>query len=85
MTRVGLFQILISLFSEYYDHQYENPYFFLWISTSIFSSMFAYIWDIKLDWGLFDKNPGGNKFLREEIVYPSVVSVRVYVVWLVWF
>lgn len=36
--------------------------------------MFAYLWDIILDWGLFDKNAGNNKFLREEIVYSSVVS-----------
>ena len=24
-----------------------------------------------MDWGLFDKNSGENKFLREEIVYSS--------------
>jgi hypothetical protein len=28
-------------------------------------------WDIRMDWGLMDKHAGGNKFLREEIVYPS--------------
>ena len=33
--------------------------------------MYAYIWDIKMDWGLFDKNSGENKFLREEVVYAS--------------
>ncbi len=36
-----------------------------------FSSLYTYTWDIKMDWGLFDKNSGENKFLREEIVYSS--------------
>ncbi len=36
-----------------------------------FSSLYTYAWDIKMDWGLFDKNSGENKFLREEIVYSS--------------
>lgn len=62
------------LFIGNYEHQYQNPYFYLWILSSVCSSLFAYIWDIRLDWGLFDKNAGNNKFLREEIVYSSVVS-----------
>lgn len=52
----------------------ENPYFYLWITASIVSSCFAYTWDVKLDWGLFDSNAGENRFLREEIVYSSPVS-----------
>lgn len=28
-----------------------------------------------MDWGLFDKNAGENKFLREEIVYSSKVRI----------
>jgi len=27
-----------------------------------------------MDWGLFDKKAGDNKYLREEIVYSSTVS-----------
>ena len=48
-----------------------NPFFYLWIVFSVFSSLYAYTWDIKMDWGLMDKNAGENKFLREEIVYSS--------------
>ncbi|KAK3921286.1 Xenotropic and polytropic retrovirus receptor 1 [Frankliniella fusca] len=69
---VIFFTSLATHYEDYYEHQYLNPYFYLWILSSIGSSMFAYIWDIKLDWGLFDKNAGNNKFLREEIVYSSV-------------
>lgn len=43
------------------------------------SSCFTYTWDIKLDWGLFDSNAGENKFLREEIVYSSPVSLIAYI------
>lgn len=28
-----------------------------------------------MDWGLFDKNAGENKFLREEIVYAHKVII----------
>ncbi|XP_019866102.1 xenotropic and polytropic retrovirus receptor 1 [Aethina tumida] len=49
----------------------ENPFFYLWITASLISSCYAYTWDIKLDWGLFDAKAGDNKFLREEIVYSS--------------
>jgi hypothetical protein len=42
--------------------------------ASILSSCYAYTWDIKMDWGLFDKKAGDNKYLREEIVYSSTVS-----------
>jgi len=49
-----------------------NPYFYLWIVFSVISSVYAYAWDIKMDWGLFDTSAGENKFLREEIVYSNV-------------
>lgn len=51
----------------------------MWITASIMSSCFTYTWDIKLDWGLFDSNAGENKFLREEIVYSSPVSLIAYI------
>lgn len=44
----------------------------------VVNSVYSYIWDIKMDWGLFDKNAGENKFLREEVVYSSNVSIRDY-------
>lgn len=43
--------------------------FYLWIAASIVSSCYTLAWDLKMDWGLFDKNAGENRFLREEIVY----------------
>lgn len=62
------------LYVEKNPKEDSNVFFYLWISASVFSSLYSYIWDIKMDWGLFDRNAGENKFLREEIVYSSTVS-----------
>lgn len=56
----------------------NNPYFYLWIIASLISSIFAYIWDVKMDWGLFDLKSKDNKFLREETVYSSNVCAIPY-------
>lgn len=57
----------------------ENPsdaniFFYLLIACSIINSCYTLIWDLKMDWGLFDRNAGENALLREEIVYPQKVS-----------
>lgn len=53
---------------------WENPYLYCWLFACIINTLYTYMWDIRMDWGLFDKNAGENKFLREEIVYSSLVS-----------
>ncbi|XP_070253293.1 solute carrier family 53 member 1 isoform X1 [Myotis yumanensis] len=52
-------------------HSDTRVFFYLWIVFYIISSCYTLIWDLKMDWGLFDKNAGENTFLREEIVYPQ--------------
>jgi hypothetical protein len=47
----------------------QNPFVYTWITAAFISSTYKLIWDLKMDWGLFDKNAGENKFLREHIVY----------------
>lgn len=54
----------------------NNPYFYLWIIASIISSCYAYTWDIKMDWGLFEMKSKDYPFLREETVYSSTVSKK---------
>ena len=49
----------------------EIVFYTLWLISHTVSSIYGYIWDIKMDWGFFTKNAGENKFLREEIVYSS--------------
>ncbi|XP_062374233.1 xenotropic and polytropic retrovirus receptor 1 homolog [Sardina pilchardus] len=60
----------------YHTHKegLENTvFFYMMISCLVASSCYTLIWDLKMDWGLFDRNAGENTFLREEIVYPQKV------------
>lgn len=61
-------------FVEEFQNEWDNPYLYWWLLASAVSSVYAYTWDIKMDWGLLDKHAGENTFLREEIVYTSTVS-----------
>ncbi|XP_071096597.1 solute carrier family 53 member 1-like isoform X1 [Haliotis cracherodii] len=68
---VMLFSTLYKIHREEYseDYRQNSVFFYLWLVAAVASSCYTYTWDIKMDWGLFDKNAGENKFLREEIVY----------------
>ncbi|XP_025758651.1 xenotropic and polytropic retrovirus receptor 1a [Oreochromis niloticus] len=55
---------------EEQSHADANTFFYLLIVSSIISSLYTLIWDLRMDWGLFDRGAGENIFLREEIVYP---------------
>ncbi|CAF3082773.1 unnamed protein product [Rotaria socialis] len=48
-----------------------NPFLYVWIIASFIGATYKLIWDLKMDWGFFDANDNENKFLREQIVYPS--------------
>lgn len=62
---------LLHISVDRYASSTENPWLYGWVVASIVSSVYAYTWDIKMDWGLFETNTGDNRFLREEIVYTS--------------
>jgi len=49
----------------------KGPFFYLMIISSVVSTVYGYLWDIKMDWGFFSDNAGDNRFLREEVVYSS--------------
>lgn len=63
--------IFSTLYSSSQSTAFHYTFFCLWIGSLLVSSSYSYAWDVKLDWGLFDKKAGENKFLREEIVYPN--------------
>nr|XP_023693901.1 xenotropic and polytropic retrovirus receptor 1 homolog [Paramormyrops kingsleyae] len=48
-----------------------DVFFYLLIIFSAINSCYTLVWDLKMDWGLFDRSAGENTFLREEIVYPQ--------------
>ncbi|KAI5735018.1 hypothetical protein M8J77_013156 [Diaphorina citri] len=69
---VVIFSYLLKVYKEKDQSVMDNPFFYPWLAASVISSIYSYIWDIKMDWGLFDKNaPPDNPFLREETVYSS--------------
>ncbi|XP_056133707.1 xenotropic and polytropic retrovirus receptor 1a isoform X1 [Lampris incognitus] len=51
-------------------HADADMFFYMLIVFSAISSLYTLIWDLRMDWGLFDRGAGENTFLREEIVYP---------------
>uniref|UniRef100_A0A3Q3XRK6 Xenotropic and polytropic retrovirus receptor 1a n=1 Tax=Mola mola TaxID=94237 RepID=A0A3Q3XRK6_MOLML len=66
---------VVTFAALYSTHKDEAPadsqiFFYLYISCLVISSCYTLVWDLKMDWGLFDRNAGENTFLREEIVYP---------------
>ncbi|XP_065090148.1 solute carrier family 53 member 1 [Ochlerotatus camptorhynchus] len=68
---VVAFSSLTQATRDQYEKNTDNPWFYLWIIASIVSSCYAYTWDIKMDWGLFEAKANDNKFLRDEVVYSS--------------
>ncbi|CAF4321434.1 unnamed protein product [Rotaria sp. Silwood2] len=56
---------------EYQQQRTSNPFLYLWFISSLIGSTYKLIWDLKMDYGFFDKNAGKNKFLREQIIYSS--------------
>lgn len=77
---VVIFATLRSFYASNYNSTFDNPYTYAWMISQFISSCYALTWDLKMDWGLFDKNAGDNTFLREETVYSS--SVRISILYL---
>ena len=65
----------VIIFSTLYSYNQtphtKNTFFGFWILSLLISSSYSYYWDVKLDWGLFDKKAEENKLLREEIIYST--------------
>uniref|UniRef100_A0A7N6BYN0 Xenotropic and polytropic retrovirus receptor 1a n=1 Tax=Anabas testudineus TaxID=64144 RepID=A0A7N6BYN0_ANATE len=62
--------LCVYVFISEQGHSDADMFFYLLIVFSIISSLYTLIWDLRMDWGLFDRGAGENTFLREEIVYP---------------
>uniref|UniRef100_A0A6Q2YMU4 Xenotropic and polytropic retrovirus receptor 1a n=1 Tax=Esox lucius TaxID=8010 RepID=A0A6Q2YMU4_ESOLU len=59
------------LLQDVTDHPDTQIFLYILIGCCVVSSCYTLIWDLKMDWGLFDRNAGDNTLLREEIVYPQ--------------
>ncbi|KAG1959690.1 xenotropic and polytropic retrovirus receptor 1 homolog [Pimephales promelas] len=63
--------IFTALYKTHENFEEGQVFLYLMIACKIINSCYTLIWDLKMDWGLFDKNAGENTLLREEIVYPQ--------------
>ncbi|KAG7267795.1 hypothetical protein CRUP_003214 [Coryphaenoides rupestris] len=61
---------IIQCLPAWQKHADADTFFYLLIVFSTVSSLYTLVWDLRMDWGLFDRGAGENTFLREEIVYP---------------
>jgi len=68
---VVIFTLLLHNYEDQYPSKYGNPYFYMVIGARLLSSCFVLWWDLRMDWGVFDKSASDYKFLREEIVYSN--------------
>jgi hypothetical protein len=61
-----MFSILTSLLSYMYssDDSYKN----WWIASAAISTVYSYIWDLKMDWGFLDPK-ASHRFLRPILCY----------------
>ena len=52
-----------------YSYSSQNPIiFYFWILFASISTIYSYIWDLKMDWGLLETN-SKNKYLRDILIY----------------
>ena len=55
------------------------PSFVAWVIFATLSMICSYLWDIIMDFGLFNKKTSPNRFLRENLIYPSWVYYAIIV------
>lgn len=65
----------------------DDTIFNVWIVFACLSTLYSYIWDLKVDWALFEKN-SPHRFLRKNLCYPYqayyviiVVNFLLRIVW----
>ena len=51
------------------DEEDIEALFYVWVCSLLISTFYTLFWDLRMDWGLLDKNYGDNFGLREQIVY----------------
>lgn len=62
-----LASLITAVISYIYNLGYTNL-LWLWICTSVISTMYSYMWDLKYDWGLLETN-SKNWLLRKYLTF----------------
>lgn len=58
---------LITLIFSYFSSFHSNI-FYLWVLFASISTIYSYLWDLKIDWGLL-QTQSKNKYLRDILIY----------------
>jgi len=64
---VGIFSILLGTLAKIKGHLILR---IIWIISLVATTSYSYTWDVKMDWGFFKKN-SKNKFLRNDLIFPT--------------
>ncbi|ORX76021.1 EXS-domain-containing protein, partial [Anaeromyces robustus] len=64
---VGIVSVLLGTFAKVNGHLSLR---IIWIISLVATTSYSYIWDVKMDWGFFKKN-SKNKFLRNDLIFPT--------------
>lgn len=69
-------------------YKLQNDLIALWIIFAAISTIYSYVWDLKIDWGLFQNDHPYFKFLRKDLFFPVqlyyFMIVNNFVLRLVW-
>jgi hypothetical protein len=68
---INSLKYLASLISAVISYLYKlgfDDMLAIWIVTSVISTIFSYVWDLKVDWDLLKDN-NKNRFLRKYITF----------------
>jgi len=72
--KIIIFFILIYNDDYFIGHLYLRV---IWIISLVATSSYSYTWDVLMDWGFFQKN-SKNKFLRDDLIFPTWVIIENY-------
>lgn len=66
------FTLLVAIFSYLYGkYNQDSHLLYAWIAVAVVSTVYSYVWDLKMDWGLLQPSKK-SKYLREKLIYPRV-------------
>ncbi|XP_067635196.1 solute carrier family 53 member 1-like [Eurosta solidaginis] len=66
---VVFFDFMRSNYADSFNSHWSNPFTYFWLIAATVSSSYGMAWDYLMDWGLFKKDCGPNKFLRRQLLY----------------
>ena len=72
------FSLLTAVLS--FAYKSGNAYAFsLWIISAAISTVYSYVWDLKVDWGLFEAG-AKHRFLRKHLTFTPVHNYYILMV-----